>query len=101
MSLKNDLFLRTISDIKLKRTDTTLDLSQKACCTLLAIIIDEVGGQVELTKRAEEKEKKRKNRWRRQIFVVSQSALLDASTTSADLAQAPAELPPRLPGQVM
>jgi hypothetical protein len=58
MSLKNDLFLRTISDIKLKRTDTTLDLSQKACCTLLAIIIDEVGGQVELTKRAEEKKRK-------------------------------------------
>ena len=30
MRLINVLFLRTISEIKLKRTDTTLDLSQKA-----------------------------------------------------------------------
>src|SRR5271154_1754915 len=33
MRLINVLFLRTISEIKLKRTDTTLDLSQKACST--------------------------------------------------------------------
>jgi hypothetical protein len=30
MRIINVLFLRTISEIKLKRTDTTLDLSQKA-----------------------------------------------------------------------
>jgi hypothetical protein len=36
MRLINVLFLRTISEIKLKRTDTTLDLSQKATDILLA-----------------------------------------------------------------
>jgi hypothetical protein len=30
MRLINVVFLRTLSEIKLKRTDTTLDLSQKA-----------------------------------------------------------------------
>jgi hypothetical protein len=33
MRIINVLFLRTISEIKLKRTDTTLDLSQKAWWT--------------------------------------------------------------------
>ncbi len=44
MRLINVLFLRTISEIKLKRTDTTLDLSQKA-------------------KRAKEKKKKLQEGW--------------------------------------
>jgi hypothetical protein len=61
MRLINVLFLRTISEIKLKRTDTTLDLSQKACNTLLAIIIEELWGEVERTKRAGEKEKRKEN----------------------------------------
>jgi len=39
------VFLRTLSEIKLKRTDTTLDLSQKA-------------------KRAGEEKKKKKAKWR-------------------------------------
>ena len=30
MGIINVVFLRTLSEIKLKRTDTTLDLSQKA-----------------------------------------------------------------------
>jgi hypothetical protein len=60
MRLIKVLFLRTISEIKLKRTDTTLDLSQKACNTLLAInITRRLGVQVKLTKRAKEKEKRR------------------------------------------
>jgi hypothetical protein len=62
MRLINVLFLRTISEIKLKRTDTTLDLSQKACNTLLAVTINgEVDGarlnlQRELKKEEKEKE---------------------------------------------
>jgi hypothetical protein len=62
MRLINVLFLRTISEIKLKRTDTTLDLSQKACDTLLAVILKrEIKGarlnlQRELKKEEEEKE---------------------------------------------
>jgi hypothetical protein len=63
MRLINVLFLRTISEIKLKRTDTTLDLSQKACDTLLAIIIIKreiesarLNLQRELKKEEEEKE---------------------------------------------
>jgi hypothetical protein len=63
MRLINVLFLRTISEIKLKRTDTTLDLSQKACNTLLAIIIKQglegakLNLQRELKKKEEEREK--------------------------------------------
>jgi len=86
MRLINVLFLRTISEIKLKRTDTTLDLSQKACCILLAIIINEVGGKLNLQRELKKKRRKRKRRWRRQIFVVSRLALLDASATSTALA---------------
>ena len=59
MRIINVLFLRTISEIKLKRTDTTLDLSQKACSTLLAIIIKILWVQVKLTKRAKEKGKEK------------------------------------------
>lgn len=50
MRLINILFLRTISEIKLKRTDTTLDLSQKACNTLLATVVQEVEGADETYK---------------------------------------------------
>jgi hypothetical protein len=96
MKLIKVLFLRTISEIKLKRTDTTLDLSQKACRTLLAIIIDEVGDKLNLQRELKKKKKRRKKWWRRQVFVVSRLALLDASATSTALAQAPAHLPPRL-----
>jgi hypothetical protein len=51
--LINVVFLRTLSEIKLKRTDTTLDLSQKA-------------------KRAEEEKKERLKEWRggRGIYMV-------------------------------
>jgi hypothetical protein len=60
MRLIKVLFLRTISEIKLKRTDTTLDLSQKAYNTLLAIIITtrRLRVQVKLTKRAKGKKKR-------------------------------------------
>jgi hypothetical protein len=44
MRLINVVFLGTLSEIKLKRTDTTLDLSQKA-------------------KRAEEEKKKKNSKW--------------------------------------
>jgi len=45
-----------ISDIKLKRTDTTLDLSQKAVeGKLLAGYSSEVGGEGDVPKRAKEK----------------------------------------------
>jgi hypothetical protein len=44
--LINDDPYRTISDIKLKRTDTTLDLSQKAIkkCLLAGVDDVDVGG---------------------------------------------------------
>jgi hypothetical protein len=50
--LINVVFLRTLSEIKLKRTDTTLDLSQKA-------------------KRAEEEKKKSLKSWGREEYLYS------------------------------
>lgn len=59
MRIINDISRRIISEIKLKRTDTTLDLSQMA-------------------KRAEEKEKEKARRMaRRQILIGNREALAE------------------------
>jgi hypothetical protein len=51
--LINDDPYRTISDIKLKRTDTTLDLSQKAEDVCQQSVGGDGGGGVDVPKRAE------------------------------------------------
>jgi hypothetical protein len=77
MRIINVLFLRTISEIKLKRTDTTLDLSQKALMDRKVSNHDTkcVGAVRDLQREL----KKRENMWvEGEEYILGSSALADA-----------------------